>query len=74
MTYTINAAGTIEGANGVEYQLRFDRDGRKPVFRAFRDANGHVQTTGEALFDAQKMWNEPNAAGLIAERAKIVAA
>lgn len=60
---TINAAGTIESTSGL-LQLQND-SGKRLVYRAHRDENGHVQLDGEPIFDAQRLWNERDGADRI---------
>lgn len=60
---TINAAGTIEGASGL-LQIQND-NGKRIVYRAHRDENGHVQLDGAPIFDAQRLWNERGGADRI---------
>lgn len=61
---TINAAGTIFG-KGLMLQIVFKPDGRKLVHRAEFDEHGHVRILGKALFDAQRIWNDVDAADKI---------
>ena len=67
---TINASGTIEIDKKTVLQVMLEhRAGRRPVYQAYRDKNGHIKTCGEALFDAQKEFHKPDAAEFIITRA-----
>lgn len=68
---TIDAAGTITVSNDEMYQVSFAPNGTKPVFVAHRDVNGHVQISGEPLFNAMHIWNADDAAERIVACARL---